>query len=444
MESSSHSPYLSKRSAATIAKQYLPWRFAPAQTYDAKTNPDGLISFGLAENKLIAGDVESFVNKAVKFESHQFSYGFSSAGGRRFPAALAVHLNEYLQPCEPITADDIKVTGAATPMHEILAWGLADPGDGILTSRPVYGRFELDFGNRAQVDVVYADTDAENCFDEDVVEKFEEALVRSEAQGVKIKAILIVNPHNPLGECESAHHTPLPATLLGAILLMRRLGSGKCYPKETLVALIKYCQKRQLHLISDEIYACSTFDSGEASATPFTSALAIDPEGLIDTERLHVTYGFSKDFGSAGLRIGAIITRSQAVKSAMTGVLRFHNPAGPSLAIGAAMLEDRKWCRDFIDSSRRKLAAAYRHATQGLRDIGVDYLAGSNAGFFVWIDLSPYLPGSLEGEPEFALAKKLTNAGVFLHPREEHSLKPGWFRMVYTQDPAVVTEGIRR
>lgn len=50
MESSSHSPYLSKRSAATIAKQYLPWRFAPAQTYDAKTNPDGLISFGLAEN----------------------------------------------------------------------------------------------------------------------------------------------------------------------------------------------------------------------------------------------------------------------------------------------------------------------------------------------------------------------------------------------------------
>lgn len=357
---------------------------------------------------------------------------------------MAVHLNEYLQPCEPITADDIKVTGAATPMHEILAWGLADPGDGILTSRPVYGRFELDFGNRAQVDVVYADTDAENCFDEDVVEKFEEALVRSEAQGVKIKAILIVNPHNPLGECESAHHTPLPATLLGAILLMRRLGSGKCYPKETLVALIKYCQKRQLHLISDEIYACSTFDSGEASATPFTSALAIDPEGLIDTERLHVTYGFSKDFGSAGLRIGAIITRSQAVKSAMTGVLRFHNPAGPSLAIGAAMLEDRKWCRDFIDSSRRKLAAAYRHATQGLRDIGVDYLAGSNAGFFVWIDLSPYLPGSLEGEPEFALAKKLTNAGVFLHPREEHSLKPGWFRMVYTQDPAVVTEGIRR
>ncbi|GJN69272.1 hypothetical protein PLICBS_003320 [Purpureocillium lilacinum] len=430
--------YLSKRSAASIAKQKLPWRFAPQQTYDPDTNPDGLISFGTAENasapkssirkssiltlptqKLIIRQVEDFVNSAVKFESQQFTYGFSTAGGSRFPAALAVHLNQYLKPHKPITAEHIQVTGSATPLHEILAWGLADPGDGILTSRPVYGRFELDFGNRAEVKIVYADTHAENCFDEDVVDKFEEALARSEAEGVTIRAILIVNPHNPL---------------------------GKCYPRETLIALMKFCQKKQIHLISDEIYACSIFDSGESDAVPFTSALAIDPAGIIDTERLHVTYGFSKDFGSAGLRIGAIITRSKAVESAITGVMRFHNPAGPSLAIGAAMLEDRKWCREFVESSRTKLAAAYKHATQGLRDVGIDYLPGSNAGFFVWIDLSRHLPEDLDGEPnsEFALAKKLREAGVFLHPREEHSLKPGWFRMVYTQSPDIVTEGIRR
>lgn len=42
--------YLSKRSAASLEKQSLPWRFAPSQTYDAETNPEGLISFGTAEN----------------------------------------------------------------------------------------------------------------------------------------------------------------------------------------------------------------------------------------------------------------------------------------------------------------------------------------------------------------------------------------------------------
>lgn len=239
MDASCLSPLLSRRSAATVAKQRLPWRFAPAQTYDAAANPDGLISFGLAENvrvpptrpcppvahrlpqKLVAADVESFVNRAVsatptlwyrrrrtradgalqvRFESQQCSYAFSAAGGRRFTAALAVHLNESLRPHRPITADHIRVTGSATPLHEILAWALADPGHAILTSRPVYGRFELDFGNRADVDVVYADTDADTCFDAKVVvAKFDEAIARSEAQGVTVKAVLIVNPHNPLG-----------------------------------------------------------------------------------------------------------------------------------------------------------------------------------------------------------------------------------------------------
>lgn len=78
--------------------------------------------------------------------------------------------------------------------------GYSRSGDGILTSRPVYGRLELDFGNEGQVKMVYADTQAENCFDENVVDKFEETLQTSNRDGVKIKALMIVNPHNPLGK----------------------------------------------------------------------------------------------------------------------------------------------------------------------------------------------------------------------------------------------------
>jgi 1-aminocyclopropane-1-carboxylate synthase len=218
--------------------------------------------------------------------------------------------------------------------------------------------------------------------------------------------------------------------------------AGRCYPRSTLINLIKFCQTYQLHLISDEIYACSVFDSGEPNATPFTSILSIDTDRYIDPELLHVTYGLSKDFGVAGLRLGAIITRSKPILRAVEAVMRFHNPSGASLAIGTAMLEDRKWCRAFIESSREKLAGAYRHVTKGLREIGVDSLAGSNAGFFVWIDLSPYLPSGENAE--FVLAQKLKDNGVFLHPQEEHSLHPGHFRIVFTQDPRTVTEGLRR
>lgn len=179
---------------------------------------------------------------------------------------------------------------------------------------------------------------------------------------------------------------------------------------------------------------------------PFTSVLSIDSESLIAPELLHVTYGLSKDFGVAGLRVGAIITRSKPILRAIEAVMRFHNPSGASLAIGSAILEDREWCRAFIDGSRTKLAQAYKHVTRGLRNIGIRYLPGTNAGFFVWVDLSPYLPSNLDGEAnaEFALAKTLKHHGVFLHPREEHSLKQGWLRMVYTQDSRIVTEGLDR
>ncbi|KAM0562748.1 hypothetical protein ACHAPJ_001588 [Fusarium lateritium] len=276
----------------------------------------------------------------------------------------------------------IQCVGAATAMHDILAWGVADPGDGVLTCRPVYGRFELDFGNKSQVRVVYSNNKTEEAFQDEIVDRFEEALVRSRKAGVHVKMLLIINPHNPLDE----------------------------------------------------------------PSVPFTSILSIDSTGIIDPDLLHVTYGLSKDFGAAGLRLGAIITRSQPVLRAIEAAMRFHNPSGASLAIGSAMLEDREWCRAFVDGSRAKLSQAHRHITSQLKDIGIDYLPGSNAGFFVWIDLSPYLPSELDGElnQEFALAKKLSEAGVFLHPREEHSLEPGWFRLVYTQDPRTVTEGLQR
>jgi 1-aminocyclopropane-1-carboxylate synthase len=76
----------------------------------------------------------------------------------------------------------------------------------------------------------------------------------------------------------------------------------------------------------------------------------------------------------------------------------------------------------------------------------------SNAGFFIYMDLSPFLPSvsSISTSPEqqqqreFALAKQLLDEGVFLHPGEEHGKEPGWFRLVFTQDQDVLLKGLLR
>lgn len=77
--------------------------------------------------------------------------------------------------------------------------GFANHFEGILISRPYYGRFELDFGNKADVNIVPVDTPAAKSFQPGCVDAFEDALQKSNAAGVQIKAVLIINPHNPLG-----------------------------------------------------------------------------------------------------------------------------------------------------------------------------------------------------------------------------------------------------
>jgi len=61
-----------------------------------------------------------------------------------------------------------------------------------------------------------------------------------------------------------------------------------------LKELLKFCQKHQIHFISDEVYALSVFYSGDPDAVPFTSVLSLDLSGLIDPNLVHVMYGFSK------------------------------------------------------------------------------------------------------------------------------------------------------
>ncbi|CRK48741.1 hypothetical protein BN1723_008188 [Verticillium longisporum] len=119
-----------------------------------------------------------------------------------------------------------------------------------------------------------------------------------------------------------------------------------------------------------------------------------------------------------------------------------------SVAIGTAMFEDREWCRAFILNARARIGDAYKFVTGRLSEIGISYLE-ANAGYFVLIDLAPWLPP--EGkvydttqQREFALAEKLVEGGVFLHPGEEHALEAGKFRLVYTQQRPVITEGLKR
>ncbi|KAJ6099738.1 hypothetical protein N7467_001273 [Penicillium canescens] len=405
---------LSCRGHRNVEGLSVPWRFSHTQTYDPETNPTGLISFGLAEN------ASKYINEKVTFTQDSISYRSSAPTAARLPAAAATHLNNILSPDIPIQPEHIVVADSATSLGNMLGYSLAERGEGILVNRPVYGRFELDYGVEAGVEMVYADTATEEAFSPTSVDKYEQALEAARGRGMQIRAVLLVNPHNPV---------------------------GRCYPVETLKAIARFCQKHSLHLISDEVYASCVFETDDPDAVPFTSILSLHLVGLIDPNLVHVLYGFSKDFASGGLHLGFIVTQNKQLRQACQAILRLHGASQAAVTIGTTILEDRAFVSSFTAKSRKCLASAYRLTTSTLNEQGINYIKGGNAGFFVYIDLSPYLPfkeGLSPREREFVLAQKLVDAGVFLHPGEEHSNDVGWFRLVFSQEEDILKEGFRR
>jgi 1-aminocyclopropane-1-carboxylate synthase len=218
------SSILSGRGQENVAGLDIPWRFAPGPSnrYHKDTNPRGLISFATAEivcpllplkastdRQTQAGvqdELEAYVREHVTIPGDAFLYRFSSAGGPLFPIAMANFINANFSPFLPVTKDNIITAGGVTGIEDMLAFSLGDPGDGILVSAPIYGRFELDFGNEARLKIVYARMGETDSFEVGVVEQFEKAFEEAEREGIRIRAVLISNPSNPLGESLQSLH----------------------------------------------------------------------------------------------------------------------------------------------------------------------------------------------------------------------------------------------
>jgi 1-aminocyclopropane-1-carboxylate synthase len=157
---------------------------------------------------------EYFLMGEVTIPAIAFMYRYGSDS--RFPSAMATHLNEYFKPFVPVTKNDILTACGITAIEGMLAYSIGDPGDGILVSRPIYGRFELDFGNMASLQIIYTEMNGVDGFKREVVAQYENAFENATRRGIRIRALLISNPSNPLGLSSQLHLIRLPQHSLHA------------------------------------------------------------------------------------------------------------------------------------------------------------------------------------------------------------------------------------
>lgn len=223
----------------------------------------------------------------------------------------------------------------------------------------------------------------------------------------KTKLLSICNPHNPL---------------------------GKVYSKEVLIKISEIAAAHNLWVMSDEIWSDIVYDNREFNTYSSVSEAA--------KNKSFTVYGFSKTFGIAGLRIGAVLCNDQEVLDDFTEKSNFNSTIeGVStlsqIAASVAIEKAKPWFKDFLGH------------LQSNRDLAHSKL--SNSGI-----LTPNLP-----EATFVLFPKIEN-GMSSDEFAQHVLQQGkvaivpgserWFgkgaeghvRICFSTSHEILNEGLNR
>lgn len=304
-----------------------------------------------------------------------------------------------------------------------LAFCVGEPGDGILVGRPLYVGFFPDIQARAKsvypssvpdppycsyatrVKVVLVDFGSVDPTSAEAVSAYEKALLESNKNGTRIRAILLASPHNPL---------------------------GRPYAHEALVAFFQLCSKYSIHLISDEVYAKSHFPSTDVpDPPPFVSVLSFKLEDYIDPALVHVIYALSKDFCANGIRIGALLSPfNPQLMRAFRVVASFTRVSQLAEHVWLNILNDTSFLDSYFPQFQARMTDAYEHGTSFLKANKIPYTPASVSGF-IWMDLSRYLRED-SPEAELELNWRMAKAWVWLAMGASFgSEKNGNFRMTF-------------
>ncbi|KAF2690205.1 PLP-dependent transferase [Lentithecium fluviatile CBS 122367] len=432
---SSHSPpssgsTLSNRGAALAARPGARDEadILYSRNWDLVTNPEGVVNLGTAENRLILDDVAEFIaEKKIKFEGADFDYGEGPWGSLRLRTAMAKFINAHFHPHSHLSPSNLTVSSGCTSLLSTLALTLANPNDAILLSSPSYIGFPSDMSLLAGLQPIYvrfpSSVDQFTSPPDAVVAAYSAALKHASDTGVAVKILVLCNPHNPL---------------------------GRCYTKEVLVGIMQFCDRHEIHLVVDEIYALSVYSTPSATDVPFTSVLAVDWAKYIDENHLHQLYGLSKDFACGGLRIGSLYTRNVELQCAVSSLSVLHHSGTIPSLLASTLLEDTAWHDSFFATSRERLGRAAAFAKELLDKAAIPYAPGANAGFFLWVDLRRWLgekdgDGGDEWAREEALSARMATEKVFMiGGRAQGTEEAGWYRFIFSRSEVVVREGVNR
>ncbi len=202
--------------------------------------------------------------KNITMEVYEYSH---SAGNESYRIGLA----KYYDKISPgITHENVMVTTGGSEALAFAFTACLNLGDEVIIPEPFYANYN-GFAEATGVTVVPISSSIESGFALPNIEEFEKNITS------KTKAILICNPGNP---------------------------TGYLYSKEELNKLRDIVKKHDLYLFADEVYREFCYDGKEHHSL-------LNLEGIEDN--VVVVDSVSKRYSMCGVRIGAMISRNNAV-----------------------------------------------------------------------------------------------------------------------------------
>ena len=223
-----------------------------------------------------------------------------------------------------VTADDILVTTGGSEALVFAFMSCLNPGDQVIIPEPFYANYN-GFAQMAGVEVVPVTASLDDGFALPPIEAFASKI------NDKTKAILLCNPGNP---------------------------TGTVYAPEALDALAELVRAHDLYLFADEVYREFCYDGAKPKSVMELPGLE-DNVVLVDS--------VSKRYSMCGARIGALVTKNRAVRTAAMkfAMARLSPPTLAQVASEAAL----QTSADYFKEVRERYVERRDALVEGLREI---------------------------------------------------------------------------
>ena len=242
---------------------------------------------------------------------------------------------------------------------------------------------------------------------------------------------------------------------------------GVCYPPAVVKECIDWCREREVHLISDEIYAGSVYETNNVSPITgvaektFVSTMSLASDhspsstGLGLGPYIHLVYALSKDFALSGLRVGVAYTENEEILFALQKLHDFCQISSHTQLLVERMLtatvlrrgkaKPEKFVDVYLQANCNNIQSRSEKLISCLKELDIPYLS-PDSGLFLWMDLREFLPPLSVTElsdTESLASKEQRERELYLSLMKEYGLlftpgmsmrneKAGFFRCVFT------------